>query len=54
VIELHGRMVNPLDHREVYPPLCTVAFNVGDVFGGLSRDRLHVDLHEDWLEPAPD
>jgi hypothetical protein len=30
----------------VYPALCTVAFAVQ------SRDRLYVDLHEDWLEPA--
>ena len=53
VTDLHGRIPNPLDHRDVYPPLCTVAFSVGDVFGGPSRDSLHVDLHEDWLEPAP-
>jgi Nitrile hydratase beta subunit len=46
VVSLHGRMENPLDHRDVYPPLCTVAFSVQD------RDRLYVDLHEDWLERA--
>ena len=46
VVSLHGQMENPLDHRGVYPPLCTVAFPVQD------RDRLYVDLHEDWLEPA--
>ena len=46
VVGLHGQMENPLDHRDVYPPLCTVAFAVQE------RDRLYVDLHEDWLEPA--
>ena len=46
VVSLHGQMENPLDHRDVYPPLCTVAFAVQE------RDRLYVDLHEEWLEPA--
>ena len=49
VTELHGSIVNPLDHRGVYPPLCSVLFRVGEVFGGGSRDTLSVDLHEDWL-----
>ena len=48
VVSLHGQMENPLDHRDVYPPLCTVAFPVPEH----ERDRLYVDLHEDWLEPA--
>jgi Nitrile hydratase beta subunit len=48
VVKLHGQMDNPLDHRDVYPPLCTVAFSAGV----RARDRLYVDLHEDWLEPA--
>ena len=46
VVSVHGQMDNPLDHRDVYPPLCTVAFGVQE------RDRLYVDLHEDWLEPT--
>ena len=46
VVARHGQMDNPLDHRGMYPPLYTVAFAVG------TRDRLCVDLHEDWLEPA--
>ena len=50
---LHGRIVNPLDHHGVYPPLCSVLFKVRDVFGGASQDTLLVDLHEDWLAPAP-
>jgi anaerobic selenocysteine-containing dehydrogenase len=49
---LHGCIVNPLDHRGVYPPLCSVLFRVGDVFGGGSRDTLSVDVHEDWLAAA--
>lgn len=52
VTELHGVIHNPLDHHDDYPPLCTVQFEVRDVFGGASQDSLLVDLHEDWLEPA--
>jgi nitrile hydratase subunit beta len=52
VTVLHGRIVNPIDHHGVYPPLCSVLFEVRDVFGGGSTDTLLVDLHEDWLEPA--
>jgi hypothetical protein len=50
VTALHGSIVNPLDHRGVYPPLCTVRFLVREVFGGESNDTLSVDLHEDWLQ----
>jgi Nitrile hydratase beta subunit len=52
VTALHGRIVNPLDHHGVYPPLYSVLFSVREVFGGASRDTLSVDLHEDWLAPA--
>ena len=52
VTALHGSIDNPLDHRGVYPPLCSVLFPVREVFGGVSRDTLSVDLHEDWLAPA--
>lgn len=52
VAELHGTRANPLDHRDIYPPLCTVAFEVGEVFGVSSIDKLYVDIHEDWLDPA--
>ena len=48
----HGTMANRLDHRDVYPPLCTVLIEVADVFGNASRDQIWVDIHEDWLEPA--
>ena len=53
VAVLHGAIVNPIDHHSVYPPLCSVVFNVRDVFGGASTDTLVVDLHEDWLVPGP-
>jgi nitrile hydratase subunit beta len=56
VTALHGSIANPLDHRGVYPPLCSVLFQVREVFGGGSQDTLQdtlsVDLHEDWLAPA--
>ena len=53
VTALHGSIDNPLDHRDAYPPLCSVLFLVCEVFGGTSHDTLSVDLHEDWLTPAP-
>jgi len=52
VTTLHGSISNPLDHRGVYPPLYSVLFLVGEVFGSGSHDTLSVDLHEDWLAPA--
>jgi nitrile hydratase subunit beta len=51
VIALHGSIINPLDHRGVYPPLCSVLFSMREVFGGASQDKLSVDVHEDWLAP---
>lgn len=45
----HGAISNPLDHRGLYPPLYTVVFDVKDLFGGTSEDKLWVDVHEDWL-----
>jgi hypothetical protein len=50
--QLHGTCENPQDHRDIYPPLCTVVFEVAEIFGGSVRDKLYVDLHEEWLEPA--
>ena len=52
VAEVHGVIYNPIDHRESYPPLYTIDFAVRDVFGGASRDKLSVDLHDEWLEPV--
>jgi hypothetical protein len=50
VTDVHGVISNPGDHRGLHPPLYTVVFDVKDVFGGTSPDKLRVDLHEDWLE----
>lgn len=46
VLRAHGVIVNPLDHREPYPPLYTVLFELD---GG---DEVTADLHEEWLRPA--
>ncbi len=50
VVEAHGVISNLRDHRGHYPPLYTVAFEVKEVFGTNSTDKVRVDLHEDWLE----
>ena len=52
IVEAHGVIENLRDHRGLYPPLYTVAFDVKEVFGTESADKLRVDLHEDWLERA--
>ncbi len=51
ITNVHGVIENGRDHRDLYPPLYTVVFDVKDVFGGASPDKLRVDLHEDWLDP---
>lgn len=52
VAAIHGSISNPLDHRGLYPPLYTVVFQIREVFPGRGDGKLHVDVHEDWLEPA--
>lgn len=52
VADIHGSIANPLDHRGLYPPLYTVVFQIRDVFPGRGDGQLHVDVHEEWLEPA--
>ena len=49
VEELHGIIVNPQDHHETYPPLCTVVIDVADSKAG---DVIALDVHEEWLERA--
>src|SRR5262249_61819387 len=49
---VHGAIPNPVDHRDIYPPLCTVLFTVRDVFGGSGPRTLPGDLHEDALGRA--
>lgn len=52
VTELHGVIVNPLDHPSPYPPLYSVAFRVEELTGPPGPDLVIADLHDDWLEPA--
>lgn len=52
VVAVHGTIENPRDHRRPYPPLYTIMAAAGEVFGNSSTDKLYVDIHEDWLEPA--
>jgi nitrile hydratase len=52
VVALHGQIPNPLDHRDPYPPLCTVRFGLQELTGRPGPDYVTADLHEDWLEPA--
>lgn len=49
VEQLHGVIVNPLDHHEAYPPLCTLVI---DVESGGDGDVIALDVHEDWLQAA--
>ena len=46
VVRCHGLIENPLDHRDVYPPLYSVVFTTSD--GGPS-DEVLADIHDDWL-----
>jgi hypothetical protein len=50
VVACHGVIVNPLDHHDAYPPMCSVAFVLADGPGG--RDELVAEVHEEWLELA--
>jgi hypothetical protein len=52
IAAIHGSLPNPLDHRGLYPPLYTVVFQIREVFPERGDGQLHVDVHEDWLEPA--
>lgn len=46
VLRAHGVVVNPLDHRQPYPPLYTVVFRLD------TGDEVAADLHEEWLAPG--
>ena len=50
IAAVHGVIPNPHDHRGLYSPLYTVLFDVNEIFGGSSHDKLRVDVHEEWLE----
>jgi nitrile hydratase subunit beta len=51
VIRVHGVVVNPLDHRDPYPPLYTVLFSHRELTGADDGDEVCADLHDEWLEP---
>ncbi len=52
ITEVHGVINNPVDHRDLYPPLYTVMFTLKEVFGREANESLWVDVHEEWLEVA--
>lgn len=51
IAKCYGRVSNPLDHEGIYSPLYSIEFNVKDLFGESSGDKVTVDVHEDSLEP---
>lgn len=53
IVAVHGVINNPLDHRGLYSPLYTVMFDMKEVFGRSSDEKLCVDIHEEWLAPSP-
>jgi hypothetical protein len=50
VVLRHGIVLNPLDHREPYPPLYSVVFALPD--GRQPHDEVLADVHEEWLDPV--
>lgn len=52
IAALVGVIENPSDHRNTYPYLYTVAFDVAELSGEPSTDKVFADVHEEWLEPA--
>ncbi|MFA9444229.1 SH3-like domain-containing protein [Egicoccus sp. AB-alg6-2] len=50
IVRRHGIVDNPLDHRQAYPPLYSVLFDLDD--GRAPHDQVLADLHEEWLRPA--
>jgi nitrile hydratase subunit beta len=51
VVAFHGIVVNPLDHRQPYPPLYSVVFSMPDDQG--AEDEVLADIHEEWLVAVP-
>jgi hypothetical protein len=52
VVRSYGVIENPQDHRDAYPPLHTVLFNVSGEGRIGCVAEVAVDIHEDWLESA--
>lgn len=52
VQKVHGRIINPRDHRDERPTLYSVAFSSGELFPEASKkDKVFVDVFEDWMIP---
>lgn len=47
VVSHHGVVVNPLDHRQPYPPLYSIVFTMPE------GDEVLADIHEEWLVGMP-
>ena len=52
IAAVHGVIKNPKDHRDIYPPLYTVRFDLMELFQQPDHDSIWVDIHEEWLQPA--
>ncbi len=51
ILASHGNVSNyEIDHREDWGPLYTVQFDTAEISGINGRDKILVDVHEDWLE----
>lgn len=49
VVDVHGILENPKDHRGLYSPLYTVRFELCEVSSCEDPDSIWVDVHEEWL-----
>jgi nitrile hydratase len=50
VQKVHGKIINPRDHREERPALYSIAFSSDELFPGASeKDKVFVDVFEDWM-----
>lgn len=49
IVDVHGVLENPKDHRGLYSPLYTVRFDLCEVSPCHDPDSVWVDVHEEWL-----
>jgi nitrile hydratase subunit beta len=50
VQRVHGRIMNPRDHRDERPTLYSIAFSSAELFPEASKqDTVFVDVFEDWM-----
>lgn len=52
VVDVHGVINNPRDHRSLYPPLYTVMFDIKEIFGTQTDDKLLTRAIESNRLPA--